>query len=60
MDQETSFLGNYEVQNIAFQEANLLSIVTHYITSYYNKITYCISILSGKVYIQELITIAYQ
>lgn len=51
MDQETSFWGNYEAQNTAFQEANLLNIINHYINSSYNKIACCISILSNEAYI---------
>ena len=59
MDKETSFWENHEVQNTAFQEANLLNIVNHYVNSSYNKTVFYISILGGKAYIQELITTVY-
>lgn len=59
MDQEISFSKNYEAQNIAFLKANLLNIVTHYVTTSYNKTAHCILLLSGSAYIQEFITIAH-
>lgn len=37
MDQETSF---WKTQSKSFQEANLLNIVTYYITTFYDKIAY--------------------
>lgn len=40
MGQETSFWENFEVQNTVFQEANLLNIVTHYITIFYDITSY--------------------
>lgn len=47
------------MQNIAFQEANFLNIITSYITISFDKTACRISLLGGKVYIQELIIIVY-
>ena len=51
MDQKISFSKNYNAQNTAFQKANLLNIVIHYVTTFYNKTAYCILSLSGSAYI---------
>lgn len=55
MDQETSFWRTYEAQNTSFQEANLLNIVTHYVTTSYDKTACHTSSVGGEAYIQELI-----
>lgn len=47
------------MQNTAFQKANLLNIVNHYITLSYNKTACYISTLSDKAYIQKLIITAH-
>lgn len=47
MDQETSFLENYEAQNTEFQEANSLNVITHDIITFYNQ-TACRILLLGS------------
>lgn len=57
--QGTTFWENYEAQNTAFQEANLLNIVAQYGVTACDKTPCRTSPLGGEAYIQELITTAH-
>lgn len=48
-----------DTQNITLQNTFLLYITTKYNSTMYDKLTCCISSLSGEVYIQKIITTAH-
>lgn len=59
MNRKTNVWANDKAQNIVFEKANLLNIITHYVITSYKKTAYYILSLDSKKYIQELITTAY-
>ena len=54
-----TFWDEHEADTLAFQETQLLNIVSEYSVTMYNKLACQISSLGGEEYIQELITTAH-